>query len=125
MREQFMARWRDRQLEGLEVDAFDYEDIVRDRAESGNAYLQFINKTTLSLGLYALPAGGEDPQSPHAEDEVYYIVSGRGTVEVAGERRPVQPGSIVYVARDVEHRFLEITEDLSILVFFAPEHRTG
>lgn len=107
------------------MDAFDYEDIVRDRAESGNAYLQFINKTTLSLGLYALPAGGEDPQSPHAEDEVYYIVSGRGTVEVAGERRPVQPGSIVYVARDVEHRFLEITEDLSILVFFAPEHRTG
>jgi mannose-6-phosphate isomerase-like protein (cupin superfamily) len=111
--------------EGDTVDAFEYDDIVRDRAGSGKPYLQFINKTTMSLGLYALPAGGVDPQSPHAEDEIYYVVSGRGTIEVAGERRSVQPGSIIYVARDVEHRFLDITEDLSILVFFAPEHRTA
>ncbi len=45
-------------------------------------------------------------------------------VEVAGERRPVQPGSIVFVAKAVAHRFVEIEEDLSILVFFAPEHRS-
>lgn len=125
MREHHAAPLRDRQLEEIELDAFEYDDVVRGRIESGNAYLQFINKTTLSLGLYMLPAGAEDPQSPHAEDEVYYIVSGRGTVEVAGELRPVQAGSIVYVAREVEHRFLDITEDLSILVFFAPEHRTA
>jgi hypothetical protein len=36
----------------------------------------------------------------------------------------VQAGSIVFVARDIEHRFVDIEEDLSILVFFAPAHRT-
>jgi mannose-6-phosphate isomerase-like protein (cupin superfamily) len=107
------------------LDAIEYDDVVRDRNESGRAYLQFINKTTMSLGLYVLPAGGVDPQSPHAEDEIYYVVAGHGTIDVAGDRRPVRPGSIVYVAREVEHRFLDISEDLSILVFFAPEHRTA
>jgi mannose-6-phosphate isomerase-like protein (cupin superfamily) len=107
------------------LDAFEYEDVARDRDARGKAYMQFINKTTMSLGLYVLPAGGDDRQLPHAEDEIYYVVSGRGTIEVAGERRPVQPGSIVFVARDVDHRFLDIAEDLSILVFFAPEHRTA
>jgi mannose-6-phosphate isomerase-like protein (cupin superfamily) len=103
---------------------FAYDDVSRDRATSGNAYLQFLNERSLSLGLYVLPAGSADTQTPHAEDEVYYVVSGRATVDVAGERQPVQPGSMIYVARDVEHRFVEIAEDLSLLVFFAPEHRT-
>lgn len=106
------------------METFEYPDVARDQAASGNPYLQFLSKTTLSLGLYVLPAGSEDTQSPHAEDEIYYVVSGRAAIDVAGERRPVVPGSIVYVARHVEHRFVDITEDLSLLVFFAPEHRT-
>ena len=58
--------------------------------------------------------------SHRAEDEIYYVVSGRGAIVVAGERRPVRPGSIVFVAKEVEHRFVDIEEDLSLLVFFAP-----
>lgn len=107
------------------MDLFEYRDVQRGREASGKPYLQFINKTTLSVGLYVLPVGSVDGQSPHAEDEVYYVVSGRGMVEVAGERQSVQSGSIIYVAREVEHRFVDIEEDLSILVFFAPEHRTA
>jgi mannose-6-phosphate isomerase-like protein (cupin superfamily) len=106
------------------LDAYDYDEIARGRAESGKPYLQFIDKGTLSVGLYALEAGSVDQQTPHAEDEVYYVVSGRATIVVAGERQPVQAGSIVFVARDIEHRFVDIEEDLSILVFFAPAHRT-
>ena len=101
---------------------FAYDDIARTQAQSGDAYLQFLSEGSLSLGLYVLQAGSSDTQTPHAEDEVYYVVAGRATVEVAGERRPVQPGSMVYVARDVDHRFVDIEEDLSLLVFFAPEH---
>ena len=102
---------------------FEYADIAQSRAQSGDSYLQFLNEASLSLGLYVLPAGSIDTQTPHAEDEVYYVVSGRATVEVAGERRPVQPGSMIFVAKDVDHRFVDIEEDLSLLVFFAPEHR--
>jgi mannose-6-phosphate isomerase-like protein (cupin superfamily) len=104
------------------VIAFEYGEISQQQAESGKPYLQFINEGTMSLGLYVLPAGSTDTQWPHAEDEIYYVVAGRGTIVVAGERRLVRPGSIVFVAKEVEHRFVDIEEDLSILVFFAPEH---
>ena len=104
------------------MNAFEYGEISQQQAESGKSYLQFINEGTMSLGLYALAAGSTDTQTPHDEDEIYYVVSGRGAIVVAGERRPVQPGSIVFVTKEVEHRFVDIEEDLSILVFFAPEH---
>jgi mannose-6-phosphate isomerase-like protein (cupin superfamily) len=61
-----------------------------------------------------------DLQSPHTEDEVYYVVSGRAQITVAKENQAVQAGSIVYVAKNVEHRFHSIEEDLTVLVFFAP-----
>jgi mannose-6-phosphate isomerase-like protein (cupin superfamily) len=77
------------------------------------------------MGLYELPAGGIDPQQPHTEDEVYYVVSGRALIRVGNEDQRVSAGSIVFVAANVEHRFHTITEDLSILVFFAPAEYTA
>ena len=105
------------------MNAFEYGEISQQQAESGKPYLQFINEGTMSLGLYVLAAGSTDTQSPHTEDEIYYVVAGHGAIVVAGERRPVRPGSIVFVAKEVEHRFVDIEKDLSILVYFAPEHR--
>jgi len=72
------------------------------------------------MGLYVLPAGGVDPQSPHTEDEVYYVVSGKAQIQVADESRAVQAGLMVYVAKNVEHRFHSIEEELTVIVFFAP-----
>jgi mannose-6-phosphate isomerase-like protein (cupin superfamily) len=76
------------------------------------------------MGLYVLKAGATDPQKLHNEDEVYYILSGRGIIYVAGEDRAVQTGSSVFVKAHDEHRFHSITEDLQILVFFAPAEST-
>ncbi len=104
------------------MEAFELDDVRRDQQERGERYLQFINQGSLSLGLYVLPAGGTDLQTPHAEDEVYYVVSGHASVNVDGVSRPVQPGSMIFVAKDVEHRFFDIEEELSLLVFFAPQH---
>ena len=66
-----------------------------------------------------LSAGATDGQSPHREDEVYYILKGRATLVVDGDEHPVKAGTTVYVRRAVEHRFHEIEEDLTVLVFFA------
>ena len=79
----------------------------------------------LSLGLYVLPAGGVDAQQPHGEDEVYYVVSGRATVRVGDEDRGVQAGSVIFAPPGVPHRFHSITEELRILVFFAPAEGTA
>lgn len=104
------------------MEAFELDQVLRDQQESGERYLQFINQGSLSLGLYVLPAGGTDLQTPHDEDEVYYVVSGHAFVTVDGETRPVHPGSMIFVAKEVEHRFFGIEEELSLLVFFAPQH---
>lgn len=90
------------------------------RADGGQPYFEFLQVPALSMGLYVLPAGGADPQSPHTEDEVYYVVSGRAQIRVADEHRPVQAGSVVYVAKNVEHRFHSIEAELTVIVFFAP-----
>ncbi len=74
----------------------------------------------MSLGVYTLPAGGEDPQQPHTEDEIYYVANGRAIIRVGDVDYPVIAGSIVYVAANVEHRFHSISEELTVLVFFAP-----
>ena len=99
---------------------FELAELAADRERSGQLYLEFLRVPDLTLGLYVLEAGGIDPQSPHTEDEAYYVVSGRGRIRVGDEDGAVGPGSIVFVAARVEHRFHDITEDLTILVVFGP-----
>ena len=102
------------------MDAFEISQIIEQQKQSGKLYLEFLRVPSLSVGLYALPAGGVDPQQPHTEDEVYYVVEGRGFIRVGEEDRPVEPGTTIFVAANVEHHFHTISEDLKILVFFAP-----
>jgi mannose-6-phosphate isomerase-like protein (cupin superfamily) len=102
------------------MNAYELVDLTQQRARSEKLYLEFLHVPELSVGLYQLPAGGTDPQSPHTEDEVYYVVSGEAKIKVADEDRAVQAGSVVYVAKNVVHRFHSIEQDLTVLVFFAP-----
>jgi mannose-6-phosphate isomerase-like protein (cupin superfamily) len=90
------------------------------RAGQREPYLEFLRVPDLSAGIYRLPRGGTDPQQPHAEDEVYYVLAGRARILVGDEDEPVEAGTAVYVPRGVEHRFHDIEEDLTLLVFFAP-----
>jgi mannose-6-phosphate isomerase-like protein (cupin superfamily) len=95
------------------------------RDEDGHGYIDFLASDKLSVGLAIWPQGASDHQQPHREDEVYYVISGRGSIQVAGEDRLVKPGSLVFVAAGVEHRFHSIEEDLRVLVFWAPPHAAG
>jgi mannose-6-phosphate isomerase-like protein (cupin superfamily) len=100
--------------------AFDLSQLLSQQKSSDKLYLEFLRMPDLSMGLYVLPSGGTDPQSPHTEDEIYYVVSGKAKIKVGEEDRDVTAGSIVYVAKNVEHRFHTIEEELQLLVFFAP-----
>lgn len=102
------------------MDAFEISQLILEQRRSGRSYLEFLRVPTLSVGIYSLPAGGVDPQKPHQADEVCYVVEGRGSIQVGTEDRTVEPGTIVFVAAGVEHYFHTITEDLTVLVFFAP-----
>lgn len=95
-------------------------EIEEQRAESGKSYREFLRVPAMSAGLYVLPAGATDLQKPHHEDEIYYVVRGRARCKAGSEDREVTAGSMIFVAAEVGHRFYDITEDLELLVFFAP-----
>jgi len=100
--------------------SFELNDLAAARAAAGSAYLEFLRESSMSLGFYVLPAGGEDPQQPHGEDEVYVVTAGRARIRVGEEDREVGPGSVVFVPARVPHRFHSIESELGVLVCFAP-----
>ena len=97
--------------------AFELDDLQADRSRS---YAEFLRRPGISMGVYHLPIGGKDPQHPHAADEVYVVLAGRAVLEVEGERLEMQRGRVVSVDVGADHRFVDVTEDLSVLVVFAP-----
>ncbi|MFI5103787.1 MAG: cupin domain-containing protein [Terriglobales bacterium] len=99
---------------------FHLDDLSRQRGEKGKLYMEFLRVPAMSAGVYVLPRGGADPQKPHREDEMYYVVRGRAGMQIGSENAEVRAGSVIFVEAGVEHRFYGIEEDLEVLVFFAP-----
>jgi mannose-6-phosphate isomerase-like protein (cupin superfamily) len=102
------------------VDAYEIAEVEADRVAAGRLYQEFLRVPSISAGLYVLEAGAGDPQRPHQQDEIYYVIAGRAQIRVGGEDRAVQAGSVVFVARHAEHRFHSIEQRLELLVAFAP-----
>ena len=102
------------------MDAYELSDLIARQKGSGKLYLEFLKVPSLSMGVYTLAVGSRDPQQPHTEDEVYYVTHGKALIRVGEEDRPVTVGSVVFVAANVVHFFHDITEELTVLVFFAP-----
>jgi len=106
------------------MQAWELGEIEARRATDGERYREFLRVPDLSAGLYVLEAGASDPQSPHTEDELYYVVTGRASISVGDEVHPVSAGSLVFVAARVPHRFHDIAERLEVLVVFGPAEAT-
>jgi len=99
---------------------FQIDQLEQQRARTGKSYLEFLRVPAMSAGLYTLPAGGNDLQKPHQEDEMYYVVRGRALMRAGLEDRAISQGSVIFVAAQVEHHFYDVAEELELLVFFAP-----
>jgi mannose-6-phosphate isomerase-like protein (cupin superfamily) len=99
---------------------FDVDELESKFGSGGAAYNEFLRRRGMSLGFYNLPAGAEDKQHPHMADEVYIVLKGRGTLRVVDEEVEVKAGSIVSVDHGEEHSFVNVVEDLKLLVMFAP-----
>lgn len=98
---------------------FEMPELLEGQRRHGEPYFEFLRVPALNCGLYVLPAGATDRQTPHDEDEVYVVLDGLGVFTVEGADRTVQRGSVLYVKAGVDHRFHSITKDLAVLVFFA------
>jgi mannose-6-phosphate isomerase-like protein (cupin superfamily) len=87
-----------------------------------NDWIVHLNSADLSLGTYCIPAAGVDDQSPHTEDEIYVVTTGHATLVTDSSTAAVGPGSVIYVPAGETHRFTEVTEDLALIVVFAPPY---
>ena len=72
---------------------FQVDEVNQQRAKAGKRYLEFLRVPAMSAGVYVLPKGGTDPQKPHQQDEMYYVVQGRSRMQVGAEHREVERGA--------------------------------
>lgn len=104
---------------------FDLAELVAKSEQRGSPYLEFLRVPQLSAGIYHLDRSARDTQSAHDEDEVYFVLKGNARMIVDGKATVIQPGSIIYVPADTAHEFVDIEEDLALLVFFGSGGPSG
>ena len=97
---------------------------VEEMRAEGERWREVFRVPDLSLGVYRLARGETDPQTPHAEDEIYYVLSGRAVLRVGSREHALGPGEVAFVPARAEHRFHDVAEDLTLLVLFAPAEGT-
>ena len=85
--------------------------LARERRRAPEPWLELLRVKALSVGIYRLPAGATDLQEPHAEDEVYYVLEGRGTLRVDGTDAPVFPGALAFVGARARVNTWQATAD--------------
>ncbi len=98
---------------------FHIDELDKIRAKKKTRYHSFLNNSTMHCGVYHLKAGSKDTQSPHLEDEVYYVQSGKAKLKINDKSYDCKPGAILFVAAKEKHFFHDIEEDLTLLVFFS------
>ncbi len=102
-------------------------DADRFGAETGGEphWVEHLSVPDLSVGTYSIPAGGIDTQEPHTEDEMYVVLRGRGSLETPAATVDVATGSAIFVPAGEPHHFVNIVEDLVVVVLFAPAEGSG
>jgi mannose-6-phosphate isomerase-like protein (cupin superfamily) len=91
---------------------------ILDRLEAKGGYEIVHDSPNIEVGVYKLVAPEPDRQQPHAYDEVYVVLEGRGVLTVEGEDYALTESDAIFVPAGAEHQFTGY-EELSVLVFFA------
>lgn len=90
------------------------------QTQQGRRYAEPFTHGSMRLGMYA--PRGHDPQQPHAQDELYFVLSGTGVLVHGDERCEFETGDALFVAAGVEHRFEAFSEDFGAwVVFWGPD----
>jgi mannose-6-phosphate isomerase-like protein (cupin superfamily) len=101
---------------------FDIEAVKRRLQAGAGGYESVHESPGLEIGVYVLVAPEPDRQQPHADDEVYVVLEGQGTLDVEGTKTELREGNAIFVPAGAEHRFSGY-EQLSVLVIFERKRR--
>lgn len=91
-------------------------------ADGAAAYAEHLRVPALSVGTSSIPAGATDDQVPHNKDEISHVLTGRESFTSGGRTVDAVPGITLFVPAGEDHRFHDVTDDKTILAFFAPAY---
>jgi mannose-6-phosphate isomerase-like protein (cupin superfamily) len=92
------------------------EALTRLPGPAGEHAIGLLRRGTLDVAL-SVPVTPKT-QTPHAQDEIYVVVRGRGVLLHDGKRDAFEAGDLLFVAAGVEHQFCEHSEDLTVWRLF-------
>src|SRR5437764_14352751 len=107
-------------MDGQSGGFFQLTEIEQQRLLTGKRYFEFLRVPALSAGLYVLPTGGADPQSPPRQDAVYHVIRAGPRMRMGTEDQEARAGRTIYVAARAAHRFYELKEHIAAPASFAP-----
>lgn len=79
-------------------------------------FVEVFRHGSLNVEYYA--PRSVDLQKPHPRDEIYVVISGTGIFRKGEHEQPFEPGEVLFVPAQVEHSFIDFSEDFSTWVFF-------
>jgi len=91
-------------------------DLIERLEQEDTDYVEVLTEDSLSVELAQYP--NPEPKTPHKTDELYFIISGSGMVQVGNEQYAVDQSDVVYVKQGVEHDFFDIDDEITALVIF-------
>jgi mannose-6-phosphate isomerase-like protein (cupin superfamily) len=87
---------------------------------AGERAVLVLQRGTLDVRL-SIPVPPNE-QTPHAQDEIYAVIRGRGVLVHGGKRDPFESGDLLFVAAGVVHHYEDFSEDLALWrVFYGAE----
>jgi mannose-6-phosphate isomerase-like protein (cupin superfamily) len=88
--------------------------------KKGETFIKIMEHGTMSVEIYR-PVN-IDPQTPHAQDELYVIINGSGDFFMDGDINSFQQGDMLFVPAGAEHRFINFTADFATwVIFYGPK----
>ncbi|MDH3708257.1 MAG: cupin domain-containing protein [Cyclobacteriaceae bacterium] len=103
---------------------FHLQELIVEQVTKQKRYLPFLDEGSISAGIYELRTHDEDRQQPHLMDEIYFILNGKSRFNVESQTTTLEAGDVLFVRAGLDHKFLDISEDLRTLVWFSGSKNT-
>lgn len=73
-----------------------------------------------TLRVFTLEKDGHTPKHSHDWEHVNYVISGKGTLEMAGRKNELTKGSFAFVPPNVEHQYANAGDDDFVMICIVP-----
>lgn len=76
-----------------------------------------------SMSLIYFSPEGTDYQTPHSQDEWYFVLEGSGVIEIEGKEHSFSQGAAIFVAAGENHKFLGNLNGIKMWALFYGPNR--